>query len=433
VNNFSRSLHSNQLRALQFDHDYDIWLSFTKPMRWREDGVVAAFPGQDDTSLFFQARAYVGSTDLTAELGEPVWLDQPGTAPNGYMTYRDDTVRMRFRLPADEHNLGLITAATQANFEFWVADMTAMGIDANPATVADWMNGAWRRYEDSDGVQSDEGGPDSTISVQVSNEAVPAPFVLEPGTTASWYDPSHDGEGFLIELLENDRAVMYWFTYDGEGNQDWYFATGKVLGNRIEFAKLKTASGGEFGPGFDPENVTREVVGSASFIWSGCDEGSMSYQIGAQHGRLDLVRLTQLLGVECGQPGMEPIPEVALLSGSWFDPSHDGEGYLVEIMENDRVVVYWFSFDANGNRRWFYDAGQVIDGKLVFDEMLTTSGGIFGPDFNPDLVERTGWGTLELGLECSSGTATYSASEEGFGSGVLNLVRLTSIDQLSCP
>ena len=65
--------------------------------------------------------------------------------------------------------------------------------------------------------------------------------------------------------------------------------------------------------------------------------------------------------------------------------------------------------------------------------MLTTSGGIFGPDFDPETVVRAPWGSLELELECSSGTATYSANEEGFGSGVLHLVRLTSIDQLSCP
>ena len=106
--------------------------------------------------------------------------------------------------------------------------------------------------------------------------------------SASWYDPSHDGEGFLLELLENNRAVMYWFTYDDDGNQDWYVASGKVSGNRIEFLKLKRVSGGVFGPDFDPGNITREVVGSASFIWSGCDTGSMSYRIGTRHGRMQL-------------------------------------------------------------------------------------------------------------------------------------------------
>ena len=42
-------------------------------------------------------------------------------------------------------------------------------------------------------------------------------------------------------------------------------------------------------------------------------------------------------------------------------------------------------------------------------------------------------GTLELDLGCDSGTASYSSVEEGFGSGVLNVIRLTSIDGMSCP
>ena len=88
---------------------------------------------------------------------------------------------------------------------------------------------------------------------------------------------------------------------------------------------------------------------------------------------------------------------------------------------------------GSGNRRWFFDAGRVVDGKLMFDQMLTTSGGIFGPDFDPGLVERLPWGSLELDLDCNSGTATYSSNEQGFGSGVLNVIRLTSIDGLNCP
>ncbi|MCW8924836.1 MAG: M14 family zinc carboxypeptidase [Xanthomonadales bacterium] len=433
VDNQTRTLYSNQLRPLQLGKDYDLWVAFNKPMRWRENGVVVPFPGQASIILNVYFGALVGESDLTSTIGEASWLDQPGPAPDGYVNYEDDAFRSNINLAADAQNLGLVSGSTETVLKLLTYDMTGSRTDGNPGTIVDWQDGSWSRYEDANGDESVSGGYDSTLSLQVTNEDVPPPFVLEPGTTASWYDPAHDGEGFLIELLPDDRAVMYWFTYDGDGNQDWYVASGRVIGNRIEFTRLKRVSGGEFGPGFDPQNVTREVVGSASFIWSGCDEGSMSYQIGTRHGRMDLVRLTRVLGVECGEPRPEPLPETALLSGSWYDPSHDGEGYLVELIGNDRVVVYWFSFDPDGNRRWFYDAGKVTDGKLVFDGMLTTSGGIFGPDFDPLAVERLPWGSLELDIECSSGTATYNATEEGFGSGVLNLVRLTSIDQLDCP
>jgi hypothetical protein len=432
VDDQSRMLHRQQLRALQLGHDYDLWLSFNKPMRWREDGQAQGIPGVSQALMYFLLEPFVGESELTSTVGDPTWLDAPGRTPDGYANYIYDAVRVALNIPVDEDNLGLVTGTVDATLKFLTADMTRLKLDANPATVADWADGAWVRHDNGFGAETDSGGWDSTISLQLSSEEVEPPFVLEPGISASWYDPSRDGEGFLIELLENDRAVMYWFTYDSEGNQDWYVASGKVRGNYIEFPKLKQASGGEFGPGFDPDNITREVVGSASFIWSGCDTGTMSYRIGTQHGRMQLNRITQLLGVECGIPRMQPLPEHALLSGSWYDPSHDGEGYLVEALPDDRAVVYWFSYDPEGNRRWFFDAGKVIDGKLVFDNMRTTSGGVFGPDFDPNAVERPPWGTLELDLDCNGGSATYSSTEEGFGAGVLNLVRLTSIDQFSC-
>ena len=39
-------------------------------------------------------------------------------------------------------------------------------------------------------------------------------------------DPANDGEGFLIEILAGGRAVMYWFTFDEDGEQAWYLAAG---------------------------------------------------------------------------------------------------------------------------------------------------------------------------------------------------------------
>ena len=234
-------------------------------------------------------------------------------------------------------------------------------------------------------------------------------------------------------MLANNGAVLYWFTYNTDGEQDWYVAFGEVRGNRIVFPSLLRVSGGEFGPGFDPSKITEEVVGSASFTWTGCDEGDMSYQIGAQHGRMQILRITRLMGLDCGTLQLAPISEVALLSGSWFDPSHAGEGYNVEVLVDSRVIVYWFSYDPEGKRRWFFGIGEIREGKLAFDNMLTTSGGIFGPDFDPTTVELKPWGSLELDLTCEGGTATYSSTEEGFGDGVLNDQRLTNIDTLPCP
>jgi len=434
VDNQSRTLYSRQLLPLEIERSYDLWLSFNKPMRWREDGAVVPFPGQTQNGLDVDTSFIINDSAMSMTIEESVWLEQPGDAPDGYLKYQDDALRITFSLPDDTQNRSLLVDQTEVTFKLGAVDMTGMRTDANPATVADWNLGAWSKYENEAGNESDSGGFDTSISLQVTNQEVAPPFELEPGITASWYDPARNGEGYVLQILENKVALMYWFTYDSEGAQDWYLAKGDIRGNRIVFPKLLQVSGGEFGPEFDPDKVTSEVVGSASFVWSSCDEAEVSYQVGGQHQHLQLTRLSRISGAECGpQVTTPPIPAEQYLSGSWYDPTHNGEGYIIEVLDAGRVLVYWFSFDPQGKRRWFIDVGEIQNGKFVFNDMQTASGGIFGPQFDPDTVDVQPWGSLEMELDCSQGSANYDSSEDGFGSGTLNVIRLTIIDQLGCP
>lgn len=433
VDNQTRSLYRKQLQPLQLNHRYDAWLSFDKPMRWRVDGQVVPFPGQPASTLDLEADIRILDLPMTTTVEAADWLNQPGDAPDGYMNYRDDTLKLTFILPDDEQNLGLVNGLEEATLALTTTDMTGMRIDAFPDTIPNWEDGAWKRYELTSGDEGDSGGTDATISFQVTDQPVPPAFLLQAGISAAWGDPTRNGEGFLLEMLPDNAAAMYWFTYDDDGEQDWYISLGEVRGNRIEFPSLLRVTGGKFGPGPDPSEITEVVVGSASFTFTSCDEGDMSYQIGAQHGRMHVMKLARLMGVDCGIPRMQPVSEAAVLSGSWFDPARSGEGYAVEVLEDGRAVVYWFSNDPEGKRRWFFGLGEVRNGKLAFDNMLTTSGGIFGPDFDPQTVELKPWGSMEMDLTCESGTVTYNSSEEGFGSGTLNVMRLTIINQLTCP
>ena len=434
----TREMYSFQAQPLQLERIYRLWLAFDKPMRWREDGEVTVLPGQPGSTLDFDAALLVAEAELSASPGAGDWLDTPGDAPGGYLRYRDDALSISFSLPADDNNLGLVRGNTAATIELSTQDMTGQRTDANPATAARWQGGSWAGYEDSNGVDgSNSGGVDQTIQLELTSETLGDPFVIEAGTSSAWYDPAHDGEGFMLEILDRNVAVMYWFTYDAEGAQDWYIAQGEIRGNRILFPELLKASGGKFGPDFDPESVTRKTVGSASFIWSGCDSGAMDWLIdqdgdGRRQGRLNLQRLASVMGLECGRPSFQPVLQAAQLSGSWYDPSHDGEGYVVEVLADGRVLVYWFSYDPLGKRRWFFGIGDIVDEKLVFDQMYTTSGGIFGAEFDPDQVQLEPWGSLELELACDSGTARFTPVEAGFPGGTLNLTRLTYLRGLSC-
>ena len=282
------------------------------------------------------------------------------------------------------------------------------------------------------------------LSIEAQS-AQPAPLQLQPGHSAAWYDSQRNGEGFLLEMLDNNRVVLYWFTYDRAGEQDWYLAVGEVNGRRIVFPELLRVSGGEFGTGFDNSKIVREVVGTAAFTWQDCSTAVMDWTLkpglsANGMGRQQLTRLTGLAGLGCNDPGEAPDPVVgpvpvtgpAALSGAWYDPSHDGEGFVLEMLSDTSALVFWFSFDAQGQRRWFYNVGELQGETIVFEEIVTTRGGLFGKAFDPDQVETLPWGRLELELNCQSGTARWSASETGFADGALNLQRLTRLRGLSC-
>jgi len=434
-----RQLWSFTAQPLQFDRNYTFWLAYDKPMRWRVDGEVAPLPGQPGSTLEVDALLKVGQDELSVIPGAGDWLDEPGDAPEGYLRYRDDALVIGFSLPADQNNQGLVNGSVAATLGVDTWDMTGSRADSNPATVARWEDGSWSGYEDSAGQdRNNTGGMDQTTQVLVTSESLGDPFVVETGISSAWFDLKRNGEGFMLEILADNRAVMYWFTYNAEGEQDWYVAEGEIRGNRILFPQLLQVSGGEFGPGFDPENVVIEVVGSASFIWSDCDNGAMDWVLdqdgnGRMSGRMNLQRLTRVMGFECytGPAPGRPITEHALLTGSWYDPSHNGEGYVLEILENRSALVYWFSFDPQGKRRWFFGEGVIEQEKIVFSEMLTTQGGVFGPDFDPAQVEVNPWGALELELQFDSGTARFEPSEEGFAAGTLDLSRLTNLNGFS--
>ena len=93
--------------------------------------------------------------------------------------------------------------------------------------------------------------------------------VVEPGHSAAWYSPVRDGEGWIVEIHADDRALMTWFTYDEAGGQRWLIGEGEVVrdeddGDGILFSELYATRGGRFGDGFDASQVEREVVTAAS-------------------------------------------------------------------------------------------------------------------------------------------------------------------------
>lgn len=433
-----RVLDRQTFRALEIGRDYRLRLTFDKPMRWREDGEITHFPGVFPSYVYTRLNLKTPDGALELVTGDPAWIDSRDNAFDTYHRYRDDTVVMDFRINDTPDNLDLIQALLDESGELTVGidvrDMTGRRLDVDPATPVDWSDGRWVGYDDHDNNADFIGGEDRTLSVPVTLSTQPEPEVVVPGHSAMWRDPDRMGEGWVLELLDDGRAVLYWYTYDDDGGQRWLIGVGERRGNRVAFPEMLITSGGRFGPDFDPDDVENAAVAGVTLLFENCDRAWLDFEGFDIRGRYRPHRLSSTMDLDCDPPpGSVSRPEAAL-SGSWRDPAHMGEGFSLHWLSNDTVLVTWYTYDTEGNQVWLIGVGEQIDGEIVFDNLQTTRGGIFGEGFDPDAVEGIDWGELRISLDCETGgVARWDSLFEEFGSGSQNIERLTDLDGLECP
>lgn len=277
---------------------------------------------------------------------------------------------------------------------------------------------------------------------------------IEPGLSGGWYDPARSGEGWQLEVLSDGVAVALWYTYpaldqDGAGEQLWVGGPGRIEGDRIIIDPALHFSGEGFGPDFDPTNVEQRVWGSMQFEFTGCDAGTVTWSGPHNYGSgvTPLQRLSGNPRMPCGLPPPDmplepdaddprfPPPNAATpgLSGTWFDPSHSGEGWFLQEVAPGVVVIMWFTFDAEGNPNFLLGLSQLQGRSLVAPGVLRPVGSYFGPAFDPDDILRENWGDLHLVLDgCGSGSLSYRSPLPGFGAGLLHPQRLTQSQSLEC-
>ncbi len=423
------------MQMLQLGVDYLAEIGFNKPMRWLdENNDIVPFPGQFAASLNFTLRLETPGGNLNVPTGALQWPLEAGFFGGGFQNYMTDTVIVPFSISDNQANNQLINGTVTANIAVTTGDMVGFGLDANPATPIDWQNGDWINYE-IENAQGTLGTTDRSVSLMVSDNVQTNGYQIDNSISGTWQSLGQDGIGYIIELLPDGRVAVSWATFDEQGNQRWLIGIGEILGNRIVVDNLSFSTGPSFGPDFDPADAIRQTqAGSLEFVFTDCNEGSVEFRAFGQSGRLDdFVPTTQIAGIGCQIDNVQ-LPPLAFVSGTWFDPSHNGEGFTIHVLPDGRVIMYWYTFDSEGNQFWLIGVGTVgADNRIVFNNVRTSSGGRFGNDFDPDDVAPSPWGTVVFELGCDSGTVTYDSSDPEFGSGTLNLVKLTNIAGIACP
>ncbi|XOV79385.1 MAG: M14 family zinc carboxypeptidase [Aestuariibacter sp.] len=151
--------------------EYRLRIGFNKPMRaLNEEGQATDFGNLSDENgmtLHWQAIVDNEQQQWSIDATSGQWL----TDSLDVRRYRTDTFEVTFQFPAG--------AQWQTISDLWLVtdtvDMAGFALDTNPVSVAQWQNGGWQGFEDSNDNVSGFGGIDESMVLLGDPETQPEP------------------------------------------------------------------------------------------------------------------------------------------------------------------------------------------------------------------------------------------------------------------
>jgi len=144
------------------------------------------------------------------------------------------------------------------------------------------------------------GGAGMAGTIVVQGGGTPS-FAINYGIGGTWYNPATSGQGFLLEVVPSANVMaLGWFTWTGNaGQHDWFSGLGPISGDSATVTLTRSA-GGRFN---DPTPITSQTVGTATFRFTSCEAGSVTFTRTdtGQSGTIPIRRLTPTPAA-CTQP-----------------------------------------------------------------------------------------------------------------------------------
>ena len=95
------------------------------------------------------------------------------------------------------------------------------------------------------------------------------------------------------------------------------------------------------------------------------------------------------------------------VSGIWQANNVDNQKISIEILNDGRAVMFG-SLNNAGDNLWLFAVGEISDNSIDFSQVYSTSGGIFGNDFNSNDVTTNNEGQALISFNlCNQATLSY--------------------------
>jgi hypothetical protein len=128
-------------------------------------------------------------------------------------------------------------------------------------------------------------------------------------------------------------------------------------------------------------------------------------------------------------------------SGGWYNMAQSGHGVFAEVIDQassptgKRMVVAWYAY-FNNRQIWILAVGDVLqasDGQAAYMTAYIYEGNAFPPTYNPNLTQEIIWGEITMYfIGCDDAVLEWDSVIAGYGSGSLQVQRLTTISGSTC-
>ncbi|MDZ7790684.1 MAG: hypothetical protein U5L08_09370 [Xanthomonadales bacterium] len=246
----------------------------------------------------------------------------------------------------------------------------------------------------------DEPGDDTPTDAELRDEAY-----------GNFYNPQRSGEGIQL-TLENDGEtyVLTYYTYLN-GEQVWLIGLGTLDDGGINFDSMSITDGADYGADFDPDDVESRRWGSIDMDFIDCNRAVLD--IGPELPGFEpfIVEMQRIVPTQCGAGG--PSTANRVITGNWFDPARNGEGFQLAY-EEGRYVLTFYTY-SDGKQAWMLGLGDRFGDTLIFPDVNITQGADFGGRFRSQDVQSEFFGAIEMTLDdCNNATIEIESALPGF-------------------
>ncbi len=234
---------------------------------------------------------------------------------------------------------------------------------------------------------------------------------LPPGISGAWYNPEQSGHGLSVEILDDARALAFWYVYDPQGNPVHLYLDGRIEGRRIE-ATAYAPRGMRFGS-FRRDDLDMPVWGEVALDFSSCDRGLLQWDSDLPEygsGSSEIRRLTRIAGLDCEFDAQPPTVYALTIDRDVYP---DGRGYAARD-EQGRLwaleTVSAFHPDAIPVTGYVGFPGALIKARPREDASVELSRYSMAPWLNaPSAVSSAAWQAEAnggvLGLQLDNGSS----------------------------